>query len=635
MALNDIIAKFPRLFWVVSTLEMVERAAYYGMLAALPYHLVYNLHFETTSVGLILSLLTPFLYILPIVSGALAGKYGFRPVMVPAFLLITVGYVMAGFVSSFYMMLAAFIILGIGTGTFKPMTSGTIATTTSEATRNLGYSIYYWMINVGSFLAPLLVAIAIPRESYQLVFFMSAGLVAANFFIAFLFFKNPISPDPGKSVMQVLSGALLILKDKRFMVLMVIYSGFWFMYAVNNAAVVLYMVDFKVVPDWFPPAMVQIVNPITILVAGPLLGKLVEKYDSLHAMIAGMVIFIIGILLMGLTTISVIFISGIVIFSIAEFIVHPTYLSYISKIAPRDKVAVYMGYGFIPAFLGYTSGNFLVALAYTIFSEEAHRPKFFWSLIGSMGLLTIACLMLYSQYLGRQGIVERSSAGKEVVEPPMGTLDEEDRALPDVVSAQSGTPLRKHPVWESQLTVAVALLVIPGLLFGAYAGGMDAYYRPNGGPNGNVWDDYVMANGTVSFGGYSSENSQTPQQIEIAASNMLCITFTLSWTDEADSGSGLRALTNQPDEFGLSVAAPNGTTAESQMIANSHGAEGTVSVHMDMAPQRPRFDDNGTFEVIVMCGQCGDQTSRLGFRTVADGGNAWTLEVHYGYFAKK
>jgi POT family proton-dependent oligopeptide transporter len=189
--LNGTIRKFPRVFWVVSTLEMVERAAYYGMLAALPYHLVYNLHFPTTSVGIILSLLTPFLYILPIVSGALAGKYGFRTVLVPAFLVITVGYLIAGVSNTFYMMLGAFIILGLGTGSFKPMTSGTIATSTSESTRNLGYSIYYWMINVGSFLAPLAVAVAIPKESYQLVFFMSAALVAANFFIAFFFFKNP------------------------------------------------------------------------------------------------------------------------------------------------------------------------------------------------------------------------------------------------------------------------------------------------------------------------------------------------------------------------------------------------------------------------------------------------------------
>ena len=636
MALKDIIARFPRLFWVVSTLEMVERAAYYGMLAALPYHLVYNLHFETTSVGLILSLLTPFLYILPIVSGALAGKYGFRPVMVPAFLLITVGYVIAGFVSSFYLMLVAFIILGIGTGTFKPMTSGTIATTTSEGTRNLGYSIYYWMINVGSFLAPLAVAIAIPRESYRLVFFMSAGLVAANFFIAFFFFRNPIAPDPKKSIVQVLKGALLILRDKRFMILMVIYSGFWFMYAVNNAAVVLYMVDFKVMGDWFPPAMVQIVNPITILVAGPLLGKLVEKYDSLHAMIAGMVIFIIGILLMGLTTISVLFISGIVIFSIAEFIIHPTYLSYISKIAPKDKVAVYMGYGFIPAFLGYTSGNFLVALFYTIFAEEAHRPKFFWSLIGAVGLLTIACLMLYSQYLARQGVVEKSSSEKKVG-APLEKMDGADRALPDIVTAQGNVPLRKHPVWESQITVAVAILLIPGLLFGAYAGGMNGYYRGTESQGAGVWDRYNLTAGEpVTASGHATENARSAEQVEIQDINLVSATFTLSWTDNEAPPPRVTSYTNQPDEFGLAVGLPNGTAVSSQIVANAPGQPGSVSVSVDLYPKKPGSDaGEGAFCVTVVCGNCGDWTNRFNTFPYADTGNDWALEVSYQFYARK
>jgi dipeptide/tripeptide permease len=644
MTLNDTIAKFPRIFWVVCTLEMVERGAYYGMLAALPYHLVYNLHFPTTSVGLILSLLTPFLYILPIVSGALAGKYGFRMVMVPAFLIITVGYSIAGVSNTFYMMLGAFIILGFGTGSFKPMTSGTIAASTSEGTRNFGYSIYYWMINVGSFLAPLAVAIAIPKESYQLVFFMSAALVAANFFVAFFFFKNPIVPDAGKSIADVLKGAVLVLQNRRFLLLMVIFAGFWFMYAVNNAAIVLYMVDFKVVPDWFPPALVQVVNPITILAAGPLLGKLIEKYDSLHAMIAGMVIFICGILLMGLTTIAFLFIGGIVIFSIAEFIVYPTYLSYISKIAPRDKVAVYMGYGFIPAFIGYTSGNFLVALVYTIFSEEAHRPKFFWGLIGSVGLLTIACLMLYSQYLARQGVVEKASTDAKAeastdgnAVPTMEPRDAEDRAMPDVATAQAGRVLRKHPVWESQITVAVALLLIPGLLFGAYAGGTDRYFRGAETVDENPWSHYNLTVGEIiSMDGNSVENTDSTSEVVVPADYLVDVTFTLKWTDEPDIRRLVRTYSNQPDEFGLEVGSDNGTVQTSQMVKNAHGAEGSVSVSFRLDPKRPGRDvSTGPFNVTVKCGVCGDLTNPVSATMYTDTGNAWTLEINYQYYSRK
>ncbi|MBM4249462.1 MAG: MFS transporter [Euryarchaeota archaeon] len=308
-------------------------------------------------------------------------------------------------------------------------------------------------------------------------------LMVANFAISFLLFRNPVGPDPGKSVSGVLAGAAMVLRDHRFMILLVIYSGFWFMYAVNNAAITLFMVDFRV---WdVAPAMVAVVNPVTILAAGPFLGKLVERFDSLHAMIGGMVIFIGGLLIMGLPGTWPFFVAGIVIFSIAGFIVHPTYISYVSKIAPRDKVPVYMGYSFMPALIGYASGNFLVALAYTIFAEGAHRPGFFWAIVASVGLLTIACLMLYSLYLGRHKAggawneAEAVSASREA-----GAAAESDRVAPVPVEAR----IRRHPAWESPL----------------------------------------------SADGYLNANTDTTERVRIDDRNLLNVTFTLTWTDEPD-----------------------------------------------------------------------------------------------------
>jgi dipeptide/tripeptide permease len=633
MAFNGLFAKFPRVFWVVNTLELVERGAYYGMLAALPYHMVYNLHIRTELVGLLLSLLTPFLYILPIISGALAGKYGFRAVMVPAFLLIAAGYALAGTATTFELMLVSFMILGIGTGTFKPMTSGTIATTTSEGTRNLGYSIYYWMINVGSFLMPLTVAVAVPKEQYGLVFFISSGLMAANFALSFLFFRNPVEPDPKKSVSGVLAGAALVLRDYRFMILLVIYSGFWFMYAVNNAAITLFMVDFKV---WdVAPAMVAVVNPITILAAGPFLGKLVEKFDSLHAMIGGMAIFTAGLMMMGIPGSWPFFVSGIVIFSVAEFIVHPTYISYVSKIAPKDKVPVYMGYSFIPALIGYSSGNFLVALLYTIFSEEAHRPKFFWAIIGSVGLFTIACLMLYSQYLGRKRAVEEAGAEEAPMPypPPSEALAGTDRVAPSTV--RSGKT--NHPVWESKLTVAVALLVIPGLLFGGYSGGTDRYFRDGGTMQESSWSRFTLTTGLAgSSSGHSDENTDTTFEVEVPGSNMVNVTFTLKWTDEPDIRRLVRVYENQPDEFGLEVTAPNGTVEISSLVKNPPGAEGSVSVSVKLDPGKPGEDSNpGPFSVTVRCGTCGDLTNPYSATLYTDTGNDWELEISHTYYTRK
>ena len=46
--------------------------------------------------------------------------------------------------------------MGLGAGTFKPIISGTIARVTDESNSTLGFGIFYWSINLGAFLVPLL-----------------------------------------------------------------------------------------------------------------------------------------------------------------------------------------------------------------------------------------------------------------------------------------------------------------------------------------------------------------------------------------------------------------------------------------------------------------------------------------------
>jgi len=75
---------------------------------------------------------------------------------------------------------ASVLVLGIGAGSFKPMVSATIAHVTPHSDRNYGYSIYYWMINLGAFLFPLFIGYYIENvlgdtAFYSLAFLISTG----------------------------------------------------------------------------------------------------------------------------------------------------------------------------------------------------------------------------------------------------------------------------------------------------------------------------------------------------------------------------------------------------------------------------------------------------------------------------
>jgi hypothetical protein len=61
--------------------------------------------------------------------------------------------------SGYALVFLALLVMATGSGLFKPIISGAIARTTDERTSGLGFGIYYWMINLGAFLAPLVVSV--------------------------------------------------------------------------------------------------------------------------------------------------------------------------------------------------------------------------------------------------------------------------------------------------------------------------------------------------------------------------------------------------------------------------------------------------------------------------------------------
>jgi POT family proton-dependent oligopeptide transporter len=81
-------SKFPPLFWLVVMFEFFERGSYYGMMSVLSVYMTDVLGFAKTDAGVIGGIIQPWLYFLPIVSGALADRFGYRPLLMIAFSLL-------------------------------------------------------------------------------------------------------------------------------------------------------------------------------------------------------------------------------------------------------------------------------------------------------------------------------------------------------------------------------------------------------------------------------------------------------------------------------------------------------------------------------------------------------------------
>jgi len=98
---KNIFKRFPRVFWVANTMELFERLSWYGLFAVLALYLTQStdtgaLGFSQSQKGSIMGTVTAILYFLPIFTGALADRFGFKRMLIIAFIILSFGYYFMG-----------------------------------------------------------------------------------------------------------------------------------------------------------------------------------------------------------------------------------------------------------------------------------------------------------------------------------------------------------------------------------------------------------------------------------------------------------------------------------------------------------------------------------------------------------
>ena len=428
--------------------------------------------------------------------------------------------------------------------------------------------------------------------------------------ITLLWYSNPIEPQRDLSVPQAFKKIMPALQDKKFRTLLIIYAGFWFMYAVNHSFLPIYMTQFQRMPSWFTVQWLAIINPGTIIVVGPALGKFMEKYKSLNVMMVGIIIYCIGVLLTFGSNSEALFVVGIIVYSIGEFIVHPGFIAYVSKIAPKDKVAIYMGAIFISTGVGIVVGPAIMGVWYTAFVKEAHMPKLFGTLIVAVGILTFAAFILYNRWINK--------LAKE--EDPLFEVDKS--------------------MWSKVITALIALLFIPAVIGVGVVGGTDTFF---GEEDGDVfvppdWDndyDLISIKGDQIIGSLN-ENTPTTIQEGIEEDNIKSVKFTLTWTDEPNLDARYE---NQADEFTLEIDSPDGGKHGPQSGTNPIGGQGSISITTSYNPYiDPYLNGTGSYNITITCGNCGDQElwrPSIGLQDQPDNSNSWELLIEHDYYKEK
>jgi len=409
---------FSKNFWTVIVMEFFERGSYYGMMSILSVYMVDQLNYTKESVGVIKSTITPLLYILPILSGAIGDRYGYRKTLMFAFTFLGLGYFLVSQTTEYAMVFASLLIMAVGAGAFKPMISGTIARETNQSNSTFGFGIFYWTINLGAFLFPLILVPYIKNNYGWNYVMMASSLFTAIMLIPnYFFYKEPKKPESTKSLGQVLNEMVLVLTNYKFIGLIVIYSGFWILYFQMFDSVLWYVQDhvnaaslnngvnsifgaIGINLNWkFDVEHVTVINAGTIILLQIVVSSIVKNTKALPTMITGISMGTIGMAILAISTDIWVFMIGIIIFSIGEMTAHPKFISYVGLIAPPDKKALYLGYSFLYGVIGSGVGGILGASLYVHFVDKLNNPSMLWLVFASIGVATIAGLLLYNKYL--------------------------------------------------------------------------------------------------------------------------------------------------------------------------------------------------------------------------------------------
>ena len=217
---------FPAAFYVANTMEIFERLAWYGMYTLLASYIMTpstqgGLGLGNTERGLIMGVVPFFLYLFPVISGALADRFGYRKMFLLSFILMAPSYYFLGYATSLGSFISIFMLIALGAGIFKPVVIATVSLSTDDSNRGLGFGIFYMMVNIGGFLGPLLAPIIQKNYGWQWVFIFAAIWISINFIPALFFYKEPERHAKTGGLKQVFKEMQEVLGNSRLALLVV------------------------------------------------------------------------------------------------------------------------------------------------------------------------------------------------------------------------------------------------------------------------------------------------------------------------------------------------------------------------------------------------------------------------------
>ena len=414
---------FPPVFWVANLIEVLERFAYYGIYFGFGIYME-HLGYSRGQLGIIQSLFLAVSYTVPIISGTLADRYGFKKILIVSYLAYLPSVLLLILTKSFSGIALTMLSIGFAAGIFKPLISGTVRAVTDKTNKTLGFGIFYAMVNVGGSFGPI-VAGKLRAISWNYAFIAAAVSIGLMFLVTIFFYKEPEREIEGATLGEKLREIGVVLSDLKFASFLVLLGLFFWLpfwaffnlcaiYVDRNIDTARLYLDMKSVfgqtfADFFSHeedgARRILGETIShtgyiIMILQVFVSGTVERFKAMPTFLTGLAVSAVGFVVLGMahTAAASLVFLGIFFFAVGEMIASPRIQEYITWLAPKEKAGLYMGTNFLAVGIGgLTSGAY--TWLYGILREGGH-PERVWYILAAHLVVAVFVFLLFRRIGG-------------------------------------------------------------------------------------------------------------------------------------------------------------------------------------------------------------------------------------------
>ncbi len=431
-------------FWITNAIQFMDGLAYFSIINVITLYLTVNCGFSDVDSGAWVGIWTLYITAFVLASGSICDAIGLKKTFFIACLLQLVSRAGMGIAPVFlkgpaltYTVMTMIIILSLGTAFMVTAVPVGIRRFTNKSNRSTGFNVYYLIMNIGAILAGALITDGFRKwlgeVNGNLAILVFGGLMAAGCFIASSFMDEHnyaeederASADTGKRPLAIF---MEVWKESAFLKLILFL-------ALTLGVRLIFTNQFLIMPKYytrvlytdFELGLANSINPTIIVTGLILLIPVINRFATFKLIVVGMTISAFSLLFMAVPAQWMLSVPGvhnmtqayifvicaqIIVFAVGELIFSPRFTEYISVVAPKDKVASYMGLSALPMFIAKPINGFLSGILIAGYSYDGIRakidsgnigyrqsPEFMWMIYFALALLSPVAVLAMKNIL--------------------------------------------------------------------------------------------------------------------------------------------------------------------------------------------------------------------------------------------